>query len=108
MDPAITYNLNTARYFLTKLNKWIDSKVEIMHVFFIFLIRPKLWLLWQLEVSLAYFGKSGSCNKLKTACSFLMKLATWIDSRVEIMHMFLLCLPNINFDCYGNLKLPLV
>ena len=33
-------------------------------------------------------GKSGSCNNLKTACSFLMKLATWIDSRVEIMHIF--------------------
>ena len=25
-------NLNTARYFLMKLNKWIDGKVEIMHV----------------------------------------------------------------------------
>ena len=43
-------------------------------------------------------GKSGSCNNLKTAYSFLMKLATWIDSKV----------PNINFGCYGNLKLPLV
>ena len=52
-------------------------------------------------------GKSGSCNNLKTACSFLMKLATWIDSKVEIMHILLLCLPNISFDCYGNLKLPL-
>ena len=49
-------------------------------------------------------GKSRSCNNLKTACSFLMKLATcsflmklatWIDSRVEIMHILLLCLPNI-------------
>ena len=28
MDPGI----NTARYFLMKLNKWIDGKVEIMHV----------------------------------------------------------------------------
>ena len=53
-------------------------------------------------------GKSGSCNNLKTACSFLMKLATWIDSRVEIMHILLLCLTNINFGCYGNLNLPLV
>ena len=35
-------------------------------------------------------GKPGSCNNLKTACSFLMKLATWIDSRVEIMHILLL------------------
>ena len=53
-------------------------------------------------------GKSGSCNNLKTACSFLVKLAAWIDSRVEIMHIILLCLPNINFGCYGNLKLLLV
>ena len=30
MDPAIT--LKTAKYFLMKLNKWIDGKVEIMHV----------------------------------------------------------------------------
>ena len=45
-------NLETARYFLMKLNKWRDGKVEIMHIFFILLIRPKLWLLWQLEVSI--------------------------------------------------------
>ena len=45
---------------------------------------------------------------LKTVCSFLMKLATWIDSRVEIMRMLLLCLPNVNFGCHGNLKLPFV
>ena len=25
-------NFNTARYFLMKLNKWIDGKVEIMHI----------------------------------------------------------------------------
>ena len=25
-------DLNTARYFLVKLNKWIDGKVENMHV----------------------------------------------------------------------------
>ena len=53
-------------------------------------------------------GMKGSRNNLKTAGSFLMKLATWIDSRVEIMHTLLLCLPNINFGCYGNLKLPMV
>ena len=28
-------------------------------------------------------GKRGSCNNLKTTCSFLMKLAIWIDSKVE-------------------------
>ena len=74
---------------------------------FILLMRPKLWLLWHLEFLLAYNGKSGFCNNLKTACSFLMKLAIWIDSKMEIMRILLLCLPNINFDCYGNLKLPL-
>ena len=47
-------------------------------------------------------GKSGSCYNLKTACSLLMKLATWVDSRMEIMHIVLLCLPYINFGCYGN------
>ena len=36
-----------------------------------------------------------------------MKLATWIDSKVEKMHIVLNCLSNINFGCYGNLKLPL-
>ena len=36
-----------------------------------------------------------------------MKLATWIDSNVENMHIVLICLLNINFGCYGNLKLPL-
>ena len=53
-------------------------------------------------------GKSGSCNNLKTTCSFLMKLATWVDCKVEFMHILLICLPNINFGYYGNLKLPLV
>ena len=37
----------------------------------------------------------------------LMKLATWIDSKVENMHIVLICLPNVIFDCNGNLKLPL-
>ena len=36
-----------------------------------------------------------------------MKLATWIDIRVEIMLIYLLCLPNINFGCYGNPKLSI-
>ena len=53
-------------------------------------------------------GKSGSCNNLKTTFSFLVTLATWIDSRVEVMHIVLICQPNINFGCFGNLKLLLV
>ena len=52
-------------------------------------------------------GKSGSCNNLKTTCSFLMNFATLIDSKGEIMHILLICLPNIKFGCYGNLTLPL-
>ena len=36
-----------------------------------------------------------------------MKLATWIDSKVEKMRIVLFCLPNINFGCYGHLKLLL-
>ena len=51
---------------------------------------------------------SGYCNNLKTTCSFPMKLATWIDSKVEIMYIVLISLPSINFGCYGNLNLPLV
>ena len=35
-----------------------------------------------------------------------MNLATWIDSEVENIHIVLICLPNINFGDYGNLKLP--
>ena len=38
---------------------------------------------------------------------FLMELAEWIDSKVENMHIVLICLQDINFGCYGNLKLPL-
>ena len=52
-------------------------------------------------------GKCGPCDNFKNACFFLMKLATCIESKVENMHILLLCLPNINFGCYGNLKLPL-
>ena len=29
-------NLKTAGYYLMKLNKWIDGKMEIIHVFFRF------------------------------------------------------------------------
>ena len=92
-----------------KLNKWIDGKVEIMQVFFFLLIRKKNFGCYgNLKFPLAYNGESGSCNIFKTTCSFLMKLTTWIDGKVEIMHILLICLPNINFGCYGNLKLPLV
>ena len=101
-------NLKTACSFLMKLASWIDSRVEIMH-FFTLSAQYKLWLLWQLEVTISFFimGKCGSCNNFKNTCFLLIKLATWIDSTVENMHIVIICLPNINFGCYGNLKLPL-
>ena len=52
-------------------------------------------------------GKCGSCNNFSNTCFFHTKLATWIDSKVENMHNVLICLPYINFGCYGNLNLPL-
>ena len=52
--------------------------------------------------------KCGSCNNFINLCFFfLIKLATWIDSKVENMYIALICLPDIYFSCYGNLKLPL-
>ena len=94
-------------YFLMKLNKWIDGKVENMRVFHF--VNPTKTLVAMATCSFHWLimRKSGSYNNLKTACSILMKLATWIDSRME-MHILLLCLPNINFGYYGNLKLPFV
>ena len=89
-----------------KLNKWIDGKVKIMPVFSFCKSDQNFGCYRNLKFPLAYNGKKRSSNNLRIACSFLMKLATWIDSRVEIMHILLLCLPNINFGCYGSLKLP--
>ena len=52
--------------------------------------------------------KIGFCNNFKNTWGFfLIKLATGIDSKVENMHTVLICLANIKFGCYGNLKLPL-
>ena len=51
-------------------------------------------------------GKCRSCNNFKNTCCFLMKVAIWIDGKVENMHIVLIYLPNINSGCYGNLKLP--
>ena len=50
-------------------------------------------------------GKCGSCNNIKTTCSFLMLYGYILY--MEIMHILLICLLNVNFCCYGNLKLPL-
>ena len=82
--------------------------MEIMHVFFHF-VNPTKTLVAMVTWSFDWLimGKSGSCKNLKNACLFLMKLAKWIDSKVEIMHILLICLPNINFRCYGNLNIGL-
>ena len=65
-----------------KLNKLIDGKMEIIHVFHF--VNPTKTLVAMATRSFRWLimGKSGSCNNLKTACSFLMKFAAWIDSRL--------------------------
>ena len=41
---------------------------------------------------LTYNGRNcGSCDNLKTARYFLMKLNKWIDGKVEIMHFLSFC-----------------
>ena len=57
-------------------------------------IQYKLWSLCQPEVSvpLTYNGRNcGSCDNIKTARYFLMKLNKWIDGKVEIMHVLSVC-----------------
>ena len=57
----------------------------------ILFIHYNFWLLCQPEVSvpLTYNGRNcGSCDNLKTARYFLMKLNKLIDGKVEIMHGF--------------------
>ena len=60
----------------------------------ILFINYKFWLLCQPEVSvpLTYNGRNcGSCDNLKTARYFLMKLNKWINGKVEIMHVLSFC-----------------
>ena len=78
-----------------------------MHIFLLCLSNINFGCYGNLKLQLVYNGKCGSCNNFRNTCFFLMKLATWIDSKMENMHIVLICLPNINFGCYGNLKLPL-
>ena len=77
-----------------KLGKWIDEKVEVMHVLSFCSSTIKFWLLCQPEVSvpLTYNGRNcGSCDNLNTARYFLMKLNKWINGKVEIMHVLSFC-----------------
>ena len=60
----------------------------------ILFIHYKDWLLYQPEVSVAltYNGRNcGSCDNLKTARYFLMKLNKWIDGKMETMHVLSIC-----------------
>ena len=60
----------------------------------ILFIHYKFWLLYQPEVSvpLTYKGRNcGSCDHLKAARYFLMKLYKWIDGKVEIMRVLSFC-----------------
>ena len=50
-------NLNTARYFLIKLNKCIDDKVEIMHVLSFCSSDQNFGCYGNLKFPLAYTGK---------------------------------------------------
>ena len=73
-----------------ELGKWIDEKVEIMHVLLFCLSTINFCCYINLEVSvpLTYYGRNcGSCHNLHTARYFLMKFNKWIDGKVEIMHV---------------------
>ena len=70
-----------------KLGKWIDEKVEIMHV----LLFCSSTINFGCYVNLSFCSidgrNCGSCDNLNTARYFLMKLNKWIDGTVEIMHV---------------------
>ena len=101
-------NLKTACSFLMKLATWIDSRVEIMHIFCTLSVEYNFGCYGSLKLPLVYHGKMRILQSLqKYMFFFLTKLATWIESKVENMHIVLICLPNINFGYYGNLKLQL-
>ena len=86
-----------------KLATWIDSRVEIMHILLLCLPNIIFDCYGNLKLPLVYNGKMRILQQLQKYIFFLMKLATWIDSKVENMHIVLICLPSINFGCYGNL-----
>ena len=69
------------------MDRWEDG--DYAH-FIILFIYYTFWLLCQPEVSVpvTYYGRNcGSCDDLKTARYFLMKLIKWIDGKMEIMHV---------------------
>ena len=67
------------------MNRWEGGNYARLFILF---IRYKFLLLCQPEISvpLTYNGRNcRSCDNLKTAKYFLMKLNKWIDGKVEIM-----------------------
>ncbi len=54
----------------------------------------------RLLVCLSHF--SGSCDNFKSSSYFFMKLETWIDGNMDIMHVISFCYYVKNSDCYGN------
>ena len=78
---------------LMKLGKWIDEKVEILHVLLFFSSTINFGCYVSLvSVPLTYNGRNcGSCNNLNTAKYFLMKLNKWIGGKVGIMHVLSFC-----------------
>ena len=44
----------------------------------------------------------GTCDNFKTTVYFFMKLETWLDGNMEIMHIILFCSYDNNSGCYGN------
>ena len=45
---------------------------------------------------------SGSCDNFKSSEYFFMKLGTWIDGNMDIMHFISFCSYVKNDGCYGN------
>ena len=72
-----------------KLGKWIDEKVEIMHVLLFCSSTINFGCYVNLKF-LFYWLIMGEID-LNTARYFLMKLNKWIDGKVEIMHVFSFC-----------------
>ena len=73
------------------MDRWAGADYARSIILF---IHCNFWLLCQPEVSvpLTYNGRNcESCDNLKTAGSFLMKLTKWIDGKVKIMHVFAFC-----------------
>ena len=76
-----------------KLGKWTDGKVEIMHVLLFCLSTINFGCYVNLvSIPLTCNGRNcRSCDNLKTARYFLMKLNKLIDGKVEIMHILSFC-----------------